>query len=379
MVYKAAAGGGAPTDADYLVGTANGPLSAEIAVGTSPGGELGGTWASPTVDATHSGSAHHTRSHAVTGASDHTAGNHKLFYSDGAGAVQELAHGATSGHVLTSNGASSAPSWQAAAGGGGYTVVNHSSSTSLNAKDFARASGTITLSLPNSPAAGTPMGISNVGTGLVTVDRAGSDTIYAGASGLTSIVLQPGETVELLYYQTGTEWIAYPSSAFSTQWLMLTGDYTLTSSTSAQKAFNTTTNGTLAIPTGVYEFQALLYLTTMSGTSGNLAFGVLGGGTATLDRYGWKVVGIDNTSPLNAGTQTGSASVTATGPASNVTAGTGTGFHGLYSGMFRCTAAGTIIPSVTLVTAAAAVMKAGSWFRITRLGDTGQTYNGAWT
>ena len=44
------AGSGAPTTADYLVGTANGSLSAEIAVGTTPGGELGGTWASPTVD-----------------------------------------------------------------------------------------------------------------------------------------------------------------------------------------------------------------------------------------------------------------------------------------------------------------------------------------
>ena len=44
------AGGGAPTDADYLVGTASGSLSAEIVVGTSPGGELGGTWASPTID-----------------------------------------------------------------------------------------------------------------------------------------------------------------------------------------------------------------------------------------------------------------------------------------------------------------------------------------
>lgn len=49
---------GAPTTADYLVGTANGSLSAEIVVGTTPGGELGGTWASPTVDATHSGSSH---------------------------------------------------------------------------------------------------------------------------------------------------------------------------------------------------------------------------------------------------------------------------------------------------------------------------------
>ena len=43
-------GGGAPTDADYLVGTANGELSAEIVVGTTPGGSLGGTWASPTID-----------------------------------------------------------------------------------------------------------------------------------------------------------------------------------------------------------------------------------------------------------------------------------------------------------------------------------------
>jgi len=50
---------GAPTTADYLVGTAQAGLSAEIVVGTTPGGELGGTWASPTVDATHSGSAHH--------------------------------------------------------------------------------------------------------------------------------------------------------------------------------------------------------------------------------------------------------------------------------------------------------------------------------
>jgi hypothetical protein len=54
----AAPGGGAPTTADYLVGTAQGGLSAEIVVGTTPGGELGGTWASPTVDATHSGSSH---------------------------------------------------------------------------------------------------------------------------------------------------------------------------------------------------------------------------------------------------------------------------------------------------------------------------------
>jgi hypothetical protein len=50
--------GVAPVDVDYLVGTASATLTNEIVVGTTPGGELGGTWASPTVDATHSGSAH---------------------------------------------------------------------------------------------------------------------------------------------------------------------------------------------------------------------------------------------------------------------------------------------------------------------------------
>lgn len=48
----------APANATYLVTTADATLSAEVAVGATPGGELGGTWGSPTVDATHSGSTH---------------------------------------------------------------------------------------------------------------------------------------------------------------------------------------------------------------------------------------------------------------------------------------------------------------------------------
>ena len=52
--------GGAPTTVNYLVGTADAGLSAEIVVGTSPNGELGGTWGSITVDATHAGGTHPT-------------------------------------------------------------------------------------------------------------------------------------------------------------------------------------------------------------------------------------------------------------------------------------------------------------------------------
>jgi len=47
-------------DGNFLVGTPNPELPNEIVVGTTPGGELGGTWANPTVDAVHAGSAHVT-------------------------------------------------------------------------------------------------------------------------------------------------------------------------------------------------------------------------------------------------------------------------------------------------------------------------------
>jgi hypothetical protein len=78
---------GAPATADYLVGTAQAGLSAEIVVGTTPGGELGGTWASPTVDVTHSGSAHlalgSTSSTAAAGDHTHSAYVGQLLMQDG--------------------------------------------------------------------------------------------------------------------------------------------------------------------------------------------------------------------------------------------------------------------------------------------------------
>ena len=62
-------------DVDFLVGTATGHTGAEIVVGTTPGGELGGTWASPTVDATHPAGAsrpgarpHQQRDHTASAA-----------------------------------------------------------------------------------------------------------------------------------------------------------------------------------------------------------------------------------------------------------------------------------------------------------------------
>ena len=90
----AAGTGGAPANADFLVGTSNANLSAEIIVGTTPGGELGNTWASPTVDATHSGSAHHAEAHSVASHNDTTAtGAETETLTDGSNADSLHLHG----------------------------------------------------------------------------------------------------------------------------------------------------------------------------------------------------------------------------------------------------------------------------------------------
>lgn len=159
----------------------------------------------------------------------------------------------------------------------------------------------------------------------------------------------------------------------------LQADYTLTSATAAQRLFNWSASGALTLPTGVYRFWSMIYLTTMSATSGNGSFQLLGAGTATLARVLYDVVGIDSTTPLNAAAKAGSASVTQNSVASMVTAGTGTGMVASVRGYFDVTAAGTIIPSIALVTAAAAIVKAGSFFECERVGATAAAASAGWS
>lgn len=148
----------------------------------------------------------------------------------------------------------------------------------------------------------------------------------------------------------------------------LAADYTLTSTTSAQKLFNSTTNGRLTLTLGVYRFEGLIHLDTMSGTSGNGQFDLLGAGSATLAGQLFHIVGVDGA--INtAANQTGStAQASNTSAASAVTAATATVLTLHIRGAFECTNAGTIVPSIALVTAAAAVVKRGSHLLFERMG-----------
>ena len=112
-----------------------------IKTGTSGVLEAGafGTSAGQFAEGNHTHAQLHDRSHAITSTSDHTAGNWKVFYSNGSGAVTELALGA-SGKVLQSNGASSAPTWETAGSGSG-DVVGPASAVTNNFPVFNGTTG----------------------------------------------------------------------------------------------------------------------------------------------------------------------------------------------------------------------------------------------
>ena len=155
--------------------------------------------------------------------------------------------------------------------------------------------------------------------------------------------------------------------------------YTLTSTTTAQKLFNNSTNGALTLATGWYRFNAVIGITGLSATTGNGQFQILGGGTATLGGVLYDVVGVDGASGT-AGNKTGSWSVTSSSAASAVTGGTATALVFNINGTFEVTATGTIIPSIALVTAAAGSVVVGSFFECTRVGAQGANVTiGSWS
>lgn len=152
---------------------------------------------------------------------------------------------------------------------------------------------------------------------------------------------------------------------------------TFTSNTNAQNIFTSPANGRLTLETGVYRFHGLLIVTAMSGTSGNAQFDWLGGGNATVTHWLWHAWGVDATADV-ATTVATSRNATNISAASIINVGTGTGLTIQVDGSFDVTGAGTLVPTMKMVTAASSVLSLGSFLMFERLGASGVVSSGPW-
>lgn len=205
--------------------------------------------------------------------------------------------------------------------------------------------------------------------------------VYTSSGTTLSRTLTSSSTGSLLSL-TGSAVVYVTLAAEDVQeefWIQQNADYTLTSSTASQKLFNASTNGTLTLPTGTYRYEALFKISSMSATSGNAGFGILGAGNATISSALSQAVGID--AGATAGATAGTSNWTGnTSNANIVTAATALGMTVNIVGSFRISVAGTIIPSITLLTAAAAIVSTNTYFMCRRIsGSATATTYGPWS
>lgn len=227
---------------------------------------------------------------------------------------------------------------------------------------IAIAGTTVTSGDASGPASSTDNAIARF-------DGAGGKTLQNGAATVSD------DGVIMSATNSGANAVSVPL----VNYLIQAADYTLTSTTSSQQLFDQTAAGAITLPAGLYKVSGEVYMDSMSAASGNAKISLLGAGTATVDVWSWHLFGTDGNSPLGANTKSGSAPFTASTGAASVTAGAGTALVVSWFGIMRITVAGTIIPSTELLTAAAAVVKAGSHVIFERIGDSTSNSLGAWT
>lgn len=210
-------------------------------------------------------------------------------------------------------------------------------------------------------------------------------TLSAGSTSIAPLILTSGTNLTTavagavefdgsIFYATA---VASSRQVVSTeQFIFLSSAYTLTSTTSAQKLFNSSTNGALTVSsTTSYQFECIFSLTNMSASNGS--FGFAFGGTATFTSQSW----ISN-AVKSATLTTSSASTEMWNTTANTAiSGTNTSVTGsaIVKGTVRINAGGTLVPQVSLSVANAAIVGTDAYFRIWPIGSNTIQSVGNWS
>lgn len=179
-----------------------------------------------------------------------------------------------------------------------------------------------------------------------------------------------------VFYETGEA--SQRGVDLASQFIILTTPYTTPVGTAntLKQAFNATTNGAITVAGNTtYMFECMLNISAMSATAGTLAFGL--GGTATYTRV--QYLAIANKTALavqTASSHTFGTAATATVVTASNTTTTG---YALVKGTLVIGTGGTIVPSIALSIAAACIVAAGSYFRLTPIGSNTVTTVGNWS
>lgn len=211
---------------------------------------------------------------------------------------------------------------------------------------------------------------SSSGTNIVNLGTGAGATTVNIATGVTNAkVINIGtgaisNTIAIGNLTTPSDVTINGGVALGEQFTCLNASYTLTSQTAAQKMFNASTNGAITLPIGTYFFECLFTISGMSATSGTFGFALAGTATKTFISYAFaqKNNGVAGTTYHSISDNVANTALTA-----NTTSTAG---GASLSGTIRVTVAGTLIPQISLSTAAAAIIFTNSYFKIRQMSDS---------
>ena len=317
-----------------------------------------------------------------------TAGTATTATNLAGGALGSVPYQNASGTTLFLAGTTSAtPSFVTSTGTGSATQAPTLTSSTGSGSVVLATSPTLVTPALGTPSSGVVTNLTGTasininGTVGATTPTTGSFTTVihsAGTATVAPIVLTSGTNLTTaaagaVEYDGNTPYFSIAASTRGVlpteQIVVLTGTNTLTSQTGVQPLFDGgggPTNGSVTLPIGTYQFECSFALTGMSNTTQTFGFGLGGAATKTFTYNAQAAKG--TATALATANPTTSSFNTAANTALTAN-GVGTVGIAFIKGIIRVTVAGTVIPQVSLGVAAAAVVQAGSYFKVSPLGN----------